>query len=417
MKLTPEISSERPQLRAFMVPRRYFRYLFLALFLTLTFGTFRYFPGMALLNELWLVVAFAFLAIPYLYWKARGRWRFTLFELYLLAMMAVIPLLAGVTAWREFGQPTIYGVLAQRRMILGAGALAVIYAFRQNRVALIDIEKTLVILVWSSLLLYQFVMVWFAREFTFDNAFIVFGLYYYAFVGFRQKSKKHYLLALLLLAYLVVGVGGRSLLVSVLAAFLLFVYRWGSPARLVLFTPRLVAVGLLFMALLYVTNAEYVALFLAKLSDAFTVVLTGKESQDVSANARLSEFTLVVPYIQERWLFGNGDISNQWHGGYEGVLGGYFYPSDIGIVGVLYMYGLVGTLLFAVQFLFAWRYAKPLTGNHHRALVDAIKGFLLYYAIHSLVTGRFAHHAEISFMFIALLWCITFERRGSGELV
>ena len=400
-----------------MVPRRYFRYLFLSLFLPLTFGTFQYFPGMAILNALWLVVAFIFLAIPYLYWKARGGWRFTLFELYLLAMMAVIPLLAAVTAWREFGQPTIYGVLAQRRMILSAGALALIYAVRQKRFTTIDIEKTLVLLAWSSLLLCLLIMVLFKKEPSLGDTFIVFGFYYYAFVGFRQKSKKHYLLALLLLAYLVIGTGGRSLFVSVIAAFVIFAYRWGSPARLVLFTPRLVAVGLSFVVLLYVTNAEYATRFFAELADAFTVVLTGKESQDVSADARLFEFALVVPYIQEHWLLGNGDISSQWHGGYEGVLGGYFYPSDIGIIGVLFMHGVVGILLFAMQFLFARRYTKLLTGSHHRALVDAIKGFLLYYAIHSLVTGRFAHHAEISFTFIALLWCITLERRRSGELV
>lgn len=406
-----------------LIPRRYVRYAVLAVFLPLTFRTFQDFPGMAPIKELWQVVAFMFLCFPFLFWKIRSGWRFSTFELYILAIMSVMPMLSGIAAWREFGQPIIYGVLAQRAIILGTGALAVMYALRRNLISLDEIEQTFLILGWGTLSLYFFSELFldpsiFAQygeglvtpgnieesEFKFRTEFVVFGFMYYAFIGLRRKSLKHYAMASLFLGYIVLMQGGRSLIVSLLAAFIFFAYRWSSAPRLLLLVPKMLMAAILFVVLLYVAKPDYIVDLSSKFSDAFTVVLSGETTSDVSANARIFESALALPYILKNWLLGSGAISNQWHGGYEGVLGGYFYPADIGIVGVVYMYGLFGLLLFSIQFFFAIRFSRHIpVAIAKLPFVDAIKGFLLYYAVHSLVTGRFAHYCEVSFVFIALL--------------
>ena len=408
---------------------RYMRIGVIAAFLAMTFGTFQFFPGASLLKEAWIVTLAAFLILPYLYWKARIG-RVSMFELYILLIIVAIPLLSALAAWREFGQPLLYGVLSQRNNMLAASALLLIFSFKHNMVTLKDVNSALLFLAWGTLGLYLFMSLFLnpasyahygsgfvsggnvgTYAFKFRTEFLVFGFFYYAFIGFRHKSTRHWFLALPFLVFLVVD-GGRSLLVSTAASFLFFVWRWGSFSRLVTYVPKVLFFGLASMIILYVNNAEYITEYASKFNAAFTVVISGEEADDVSANARIIEVAIALPYITKNWIIGNGDISNQWNGGYANVIGGYFYPSDIGIIGVLYMYGLIGTLLLLMQFIFAYRYSKSIARyGISSPLIDAIKGYLLYFLIHSVVTGRFAHYSEISLFFIALLGCSLWSRR------
>ncbi len=409
------------------IPKRYLRYTSLALFFILAFRIFQYFPGMQKANEIWIIIISLFLAMPYFSWKVRLVWRFSLFEIYTLFIIFFIPVLSGLTAWREFGQPVIYGFLTERNMIIGGSALALIYSLRRGLVYISDIEKVLKILAWSTFVLYIFIDVLFDpaqfshyhggfvgggifEDFTFkfDTLFIIFGFFYYIFQGFRRKSLKLYFFSFVLLAYLVIGGGGRSLLLSVLLAYAFFIYRWSSFTRLVVLLPKIVISGLIMLLLVYLINPEYIFNLISKFLDAFTVVFTGQRSGDVSANARLVETAIAIPYILKHWLLGNGSISNQWHGGYEGVMGAYFFPSDIGIIGVIYLYGFLGMTLFSIQFLFAYRFSKQIAKYKLQSpLIDATKGFLFFYAIHSLVTGKFVHYSAVSMTFVSILAFIT----------
>ena len=408
------------------------RQLFLITLLVMTFRNFQFFPGMAPVQELWFVLCFIFLLTVYPFWKWRTQWRFSSFELYLLAMMLLIPFLSGLFAWREFGQPIIYGFLSQRGVTLFAGALLLIHGLRYRIFTLRDVEKSLLFLAWGTLILYLIMKTlldpaMFSSygkgfveggdgdhpSFKLPGIFIIFGIYYYLFLGFRKKQGKYYLIAGLFFIFLLGDAGGRSMTVAMLATFVFFVYRWGGVSRLIALLPKMLVVITLFLGIAYVANPESVSSRVEKFSDAFTVAFTGNEVEDVSANARILETLIAMPYVQKNPLLGNGNISNQWQDGYEGVLGGYFYPSDIGIIGVLYMYGVVGFILFAWQYWFAIREANRLPIQIHNPMLDATKGCLLYLAIHSLVTGFFVHNAEISFLFIALLGSIVRDLRAS----
>jgi len=147
--------------------------------------------------------------------------------------------------------------------------------------------------------------------------------------------------------------------------------------------------------------------------DAFTVVLKGELSRDASANARLLETNIALPYIKGNWLFGNGDLSNQWEGGYKGRLG-YFYPSDIGMIGIIFIYGVAGLLFFYAQYIFAIRYGRAKRKTIYNPLIDASKVYLLYMFIQSFVTGNVASSLSTSLFFIALLYASSafFERNG-----
>lgn len=412
-------------------------HVFLSVFFVMTFRIFQFFPGMALVQELWFVLCFIFLLTVYPFWKSRKRWSLSSFELYLLAITLLIPLLAGISAWREFGQPIVYGLLSQRNVTLFAGALLLIHGLRYQIFTLRDVEKSLLFLAWATLILYlamktlldPAMFVGYGKgfvdgegsesgaSFKLSGIFIIFGIFYYAFLGFRKKVEKYYLMAGLFFIFLLGDAGGRSLTVAMLTAFIFFAYRWSRRARLINFLPKILVVSMMLLGAAYFANPKAVSSRVEKFSDAFAVVFTGKEVQDVSANARIFETLIATPYVQKNPLLGSGNISTQWKGGYEGVLGGYFHPSDIGVVGVLYMYGVVGLLLFAWQYWFAIKTAIRLPTQIHSPLLDATKGILLYLAINSLATGFFVHYAEISFLFIALLGCIVKEMRTSDHPV
>jgi hypothetical protein len=166
-------------------------------------------------------------------------------------------------------------------------------------------------------------------------------------------------------------------------------------------------VVVLIMFLLYLFPPASLVRFEEKMSDAIQVTLTGQEGNDVSANARLAEIALATPYIVESWLLGNGFISNQWNEGFKGVIG-YFHPSDIGLMGVVFEFGAIGLMLFSWQFYYFWKFSKHLQNNlQYRELLVAIKGMLLYFIFNSLSTGRYVFLVEQSFFCIALMYCAT----------
>lgn len=395
----------------------------LSIFLLMLFRNFQYFPGMALVQEFWYGICLIFILLVYPLIKIKARWRFSSFEKYVLLLLCFIPLQSGIAAWLEFSQPVFLGILAQRGVVNLAGVLLAVYALRKKFLTLQDFGRTLIYLAWGTLTLYVLMTLTLdpstfdgqpgfvvgdkstPYSFVFLNFFIVFGLFYYLFLGFRNKLIIAYLKASFFLLYLLVISSGRSMLVAIFATFIFYVIQWGQGARLIRFLPKLVIIITSTLLLAYLINPETFSEKLGKFSDAFTVAFTGKEVLDVSANARIFEAQIAGLYIVKHPVLGNGTISHQWNGGYKGALGEYFHVSDIGIIGVVYNYGVMGLLLFLYQYKFAVKAAKETLTNVNNPIIDASKGMILYIALHSLATGIFVNYVEISLMFILLLVC------------
>lgn len=398
------------------------KHMLLGLFILLSLRIFKYFPGMMLVDTLWLVVLCLYALFGYLSEKAMKRLGFSHLELFALLLMLLMPVYSAVAARLVFGQPLVYGILTQRGILFGLAALAITAKLRSRQLSLDDVEKTFVALGWGVLLLYLTMHFLLnpaefaayngmvgggsveAYSFKFNDTFIVLMFFYYAFRGFREHRISCYLVAGIFFAFIVIVQGGRSGILSLMGAFALLVVRWGNRSKLMTFIPKaFIGVGLL-LALLFVAVPTYMSDLVIRTGAAIDVVTTGQSGFDASANARITETALAVPYVKEHWIFGNGDISERWSDGYAGVMHGYFYPSDIGVLGVVFVYGAFGLLLFFSQFGFAWRAARRMRARALRTpLGDALIGFLLYTAVHSLATGGFVWNWESSLTMIAIL--------------
>lgn len=193
-------------------------------------------------------------------------------------------------------------------------------------------------------------------------------------------------------------------ILSVIASFLILVWRRGSISRFVLNLPKVVLAGSLFMAMLLTFYASPMQKFSEKMVSAVQVVMTGDEGNDASANSRIKQISLIIPFIENNPILGNGLVSQQWRGGFEGILGDRFYSSDVGLAGVVFIYGVLGTLFFLIQFVFAFKYSRKLSqAELTTPFTIAVQSFLVYFLLFSLTTGKFAHYFSVSVVMVAIL--------------
>lgn len=394
----------------------------LSLALLMNLRTFQFFPGMGYVQEAWFVLCFLVVLIVYPFWKLQAGLRFSRLETYLLALIVLGTFLAAWRAQSVFGQPLIYGILAQRAVVLTAALLILVTAMQRGMVQLADVEAALLWLCWGTFVLYTAMRLLLnpasfagyglgfvtdpmpgnAPSFKLPGHFILFGVFYYAILGMRTRRARYYLAAAVLFP-VTVGGSGRGLTVCVAATLLYSLYRIRGMKRALVAAVKFGFVAAILIGALAVISPAALSTRVASFTNAFAAVITGTTTQDVSANARIFETLSALPHIQEHPLLGNGVVSNQWQGGSGGALGSYFYPPDIGIIGVVYSYGALGLLLYMFQYRFAWIAAKKLPDSFHSPLLDATKAFILYSALYSLETGTFVWNAELTLFFVALL--------------
>lgn len=401
--------------------------IFLAASLVMTFRTFQFFPGMPYVQEAWFVLCFLTVLLLYPFLKISAGMRFSWFELYLFLLMAAEVLIAVWQAHQVFGQPLLYGILAQRRMSLLAMVLMLLFALRSRIVEQADIEATLLFLAWGTLALYLAMRICLnpadfvgygigfvtqpmpgeAVNFKLQGYFITFAMLYYSILGMRTRRKVYYLAAAVLFLGSL-GPTGRGYMVCLALTLLAFLYRIRGFRSATIATLKFGSIAAVLGGAFYAISPNAFSARLAGFADAFVVILTGSPTSGstgaaVSANARIFETLRALPFILEHPFLGNGVISNQWQGGVGTLLGDFFHTEDIGVTGVVFSYGILGLLLYLFQYRFAWSAVKRLPGSAHTPLVDATKAFVLFTALYSIQTALFAWAPEITLFFIALL--------------
>ncbi len=395
----------------------------IAIAVVMGFRTFQFFPGMVYVQEAWYAACFLLVLFVYSFWKTRIVFRFTQLELYILLLMSADISLAGRSAQEVFGQPLAYGILSQRGIVLIAGWLILATMLHAGTLKHDDVESVLLYLAWGTFVLYtsariflnptDFVaygeglvthpMAGYEPSFKFQPYFLVFGVFYYAGIGFRTQRTRYYLAAAILF-FAALGGSGRGLAVSVGATLIIILYRMRGIRRGTIAALKFSCLAAVIGGAIYESFPETVSARIAKFSDAFVVTVAGPTTGDPSANARIFETLAALPYVQAHPLLGSGVVSNQWQGGSEMAIGEYFFASDIGIFGIVFSYGILGLFLFAFQYRIAWLAVKRLPESYQSPFLDAIKAFLLFSAFYSLETGMCVWDAGATLFFVTLLY-------------
>lgn len=390
----------------------------LVVLILMNLRTFEYFPGFRAVQDAWYGLTLLSFMIMYPLLKIALDWTFTRVEFYLLAVLPVLFILPALTANQVFGQPIFYGIFPQRSAIPVLWWLLLINAWKLGWVRASDLKAAFLFNIWGTFLLFnamrlllnpaKYPYVGFIvgggsdASFTLSAYFAVFGFFYYSFEAFRQRRVILYLPAAInFLSGL--GHSGRSLAVSVLLAAAICCYAWRGPVPVAKVVTSFALVLVAFLALSYTINPTSTLERVQKFADAFRVVTGASEVSDVSANARILETETAKPLIRQHPILGLGSVSLQWEGGLVAAVGEYFVPGDIGFVGIMFTYGAFGLIVFSAQYLFASRYVSGAVAVPPTPLMDATRGFVLFTALYSAVTGLFVFNIETTSLFVVLV--------------
>jgi len=140
------------------------------------------------------------------------------------------------------------------------------------------------------------------------------------------------------------------------------------------------------LGVLFIMNTSVGIQINQKISSALEVV--SKDNGDLSeasVAARIWETEVALESIQKYPLFGVGKVRSEV---LEKKTGNkYFFISDIGLLGILYAFGVVGILLFIKQFIYMIRslLKQNLFENQYNTELVV---FLFFVILHSFLTGR-----------------------------
>jgi hypothetical protein len=96
-------------------------------------------------------------------------------------------------------------------------------------------------------------------------------------------------------------------------------------------------------------------------------------------------------------------MSHQWNDGYMELFG-YFHPSDLGLLGAVFVFGIAGTALFLVQVGLFWRTLRFIRTVRPEVptLHYAIAAYLIYLSLSSITTGSIVFAVENSIFLLAI---------------
>lgn len=307
--------------------------------------------------------------------------------LLLIAPLLFYPFINALVAREVFGQPYQFGILAQRYHYYILGCFALIYVLRNNILSLEKLERWFIFSMYLMLFImyvfYVFVnpAIFSGTEFVkltgykgwiyeFPNG-VTAGLLIYSFIQFaKHRAIKHLPGFLLSLFFFVVYGQDRSQITFIVFVILLLVvfHLPLSRALVYLFS------GALLITLLLTVVALVLPDFISHYSELFSNALTlftGEQTQEYSTNIRHVESEIALKGIAEYPWLGSGFLSSQWNEGYMQFYK-YFYPADIGILGNLYVYGIIGTCCYYLPFFAAFGWMWTLRKSNDALVLTSI---------------------------------------------
>jgi hypothetical protein len=353
-------------------------------FLFLVFiSTFRVFATLPLeyLHQAVSTVAIVLLTVYYLFSLtiSISKSRITRLDV-LMWIFILVNFLAAYKGNIVFGQPYYYGIMAQRSVLLSLSGILVISMLNKGLITIGQLERSFFILSASLLIICYFFFLFVdpvhfksdefvayspirGYRYRFQFALVIMLLFYSLFKMSHERKNRFAIPVLLILFYLVYFLQSRTTLVVLGITLLIYFYRnftWKQKIRnFILYGGIILSAAIILVTLGYTSLFEKYQVLYHNVLDAFIA-----ESPDEASSAvRYMEFNTAISYIQKNPLLGNGFISNQWNGGWHDILG-YFYPVDIGILGNIFVYGLIGTLLIYLPYYFSLNMARKIRSNN-----------------------------------------------------
>lgn len=334
-----------------------------------------------------------------------------------------MPIYSAIRGNQYFGQPILYGLASERHWWGIASGPVIYYLMSAGKLSAKSLETALVTLAWLSLVAFTALAVfylmhqelasnWFDLKAisNFDGRglrtkfpiyAIVFGALYYVARAAADKPFLNLMKSGVFVFYVLFIARGRVDLVCLLFVLVYAIYISGLYSR----WRTIIVVGILYgLTGVMMPNYESTALpndlsgreisesdiiipeeypntlFGRTISDILQLVRGGKAKDD-GLTARSRSLRLVTARLidsPELLLLGSGRVSGHWRGGFSGALGTWFYPPELGLLGAVFVYGLILYVIFVgYSLLFAASVLRAASGLE-RPVTTAMSWLLLF---------------------------------------
>lgn len=286
----------------------------------------------------------------------------------ILIPLLIVPFINAYQANKVFQQPFLIGLVTQRQHYILLCGYFCFLALQRHWINLEQIEKYFI----RSMYINMAVMIFFnvlidpsvfkdtefvkyslnkGWQYEFPNAIAIAIIIYSIGKAWGENKPMAYLPLFICTAYFFIYGQDRSqIFFAVITIFIYYAFNLSTYKKIkyALGTILFVSFGISF---LYIVFPDFVQHYFTIFGNASSIV-TGEEVRESSTNIRFKESAIAMEnFIKHPWL-GNGSISAKFNGGFKGFFG-YFYPGDIGILGNLFVYGIVGTIAFYIPFYFS----------------------------------------------------------------
>jgi hypothetical protein len=346
-------------------------------------------------------------------------------ELYVIILMIFLPIWSAVASNIVHRQPFEFGLLSYRGYWLSAFGLALLYSFRAGVISTREVDHSLVVCAWIMLVLYLLILfflnpadylsygVGFIEDrniegyrFKFNHNLTVYAMFHYAVRGLRYSRTRWYILSGLLWLFLLGSAGGRMLTVGVVSSICIVLFHWRGFRKGVISVLGLCILIIFVISIALLVEPDVTMSRLNKFKDAFMALsMDSKLIIDESASSRVDQISIALPLIEDDLWTGSGRISGKWiEGAHNGIVGSHFYPDDIGIIGMVLQFGLLGTAFFVGQFVFGFKYAFQIRREQSTIASDTCELYLVFLAVSSIGMGTFVMFPELVLLMVVLLF-------------
>jgi len=349
-------------------------------------------------------------------------------ELLCLSLL-LVPLIAAILTLVRYGQPIIYGLGSQREFLGILAAVLVLDLLRRGSIDMDLVRRSLVTVAWLTLGAWVFVYLFvdygaFAKlggyvstsalrgeRLRFDRVITAFLAIYCTVAAARSPGLKTYAAFAVCIWYVFFVTLSRSYAVAYL--FAVFLFLWDLSARVrgrrIKYATYAVFAAMLVAVVPLLVSPSLQDYLQRSFGSAFKVVLSGEPAEDPAASVRVLQAEIAWPYIKAHPLLGNGKLSFKWD---LSVIAdrGRFDTHDLGILGGLYLYGVLGLALLLLPYLYAIRWFRAIHADNADPFIVACKYFVVYYLVRTVLTNFAAQRPPPGILMLVLTYYWIVER-------
>lgn len=413
------------------IVKKFIIFFLMLMYFIVTFRVFAYVP-IGLIEDITTIFFILILLAFYLFelYVDFSNKKTTLIHLLILPIL-FIPFFNCIQAKEVYGQPVIYGLLAQRTNFLILVAVFNVFLLKKGMISLKQIEFYFLITTHFCLAIFFYYNLFIdplqyidtelvsysmtrGYRFKFSNILVNSLMFYCIFQIWINKLRSYYFSLIICLLYTIVYVQDRSQLVAIAATLFLYYMRNFSIRKKIFYAISIISGVVVLFFLLYWIFPELINIYIQLYTNA-TSLITGDLATDASTNLRITESKIAVEGFKEHPLMGTGFVSRQWNGGYNAIFN-YFYPSDVGILGNLFVYGIIGTIIYYLLFFFSYWFSIPLKNNFDVFLVTCQYTMLFLFIDMMTVASNIKYIGIIAF-FVSIIYYYRFYKSNHSNVL